>query len=411
MRVTLLGLLICLMVLMGLCATLAAQEDEPYSPYGGGGVQGQILGFNLFDELIPVVWAEVSAYDKDGALAARVYSTGGGYYAMFLPVGWYTLTVVEPGYKTNSREIFVSSGSSTSINFVLELSFEPVHKPKPEPPSYYLFQIGLSGLPPHLRTKLLVDQVAEGDLASGATVDLRFEAGTTHTITVEKVLEREGERYTTESPSLTVSTAGSHVFRYEAEYLLTFSTDPEGLRIPQQPEAGWHPAGATIITSKAPDLIEGAEGVRYRFKAWSLDGSDMLGNPSSFTMDRPHFLKAVYSTEYLVEVSSPYGTPSGSGWYPAGSTATISIQPSEGFLIRHVFAGWTGSYTGTEPLASFTVSRPMKIEASWATDYTVAVVLIMLATAAAAAALILIARRSAPQPPQNLPSHSYSGMT
>lgn len=394
MRLETLKITLCLAVALTLAIPAAAQE-EAYNPYGGGIVHGQILGFNIYDELVPVVWAEISAW-RDGELVAKAYSMANGYYEIILPVGWYTLKVEEPGYKTASMRIFVSSGSSSSINFVLELSGKPVYKPKPPPPpAKYTVQITVSGLPLGLKTPLYVDGAFVRELGAGEAARLAFDVGTSHVVSVEERLERDGERYSSSEPSITVSSAAIHDFKYGAEYLLRFATEPEGLPLPSKPKEGWYPAGSTVTTPPAPALLEGARGVRYRFRAWLLDGVALEGNPATFEMDGPHELKAAYSIEYLLEVASDYGSPKGSGWYPAGSTATISIQPSVGFLVKRVFVGWSGDYAGEEPVATLTVDKPMRVTAVWTTDYTPLAILIAIIAVAAALAAILLARRKA----------------
>jgi len=392
--------LLCLLAVSGLAGAVLCRDDA-YNPYGGGIVHGQVLGFNWFNELIPVVWAEVSAW-RDGELVAKAYSMAGGHYEIILPVGWYTLVVEEPGYKTVSREIFVSSGSSTAINFVLELSMEPIHKPKPKPPTQYRVEVGVSGLPEKVKAKLYVDGAVETELGTGETCKLSFENGTQHKLSVTEMLEGNGERYIADQPSITVSAEKIHVFNYRAEYFLRFTTEPEGLSLPSTPRTGWYPAGEAVTTPTAPILLEESPVVRYRFKAWTLDGKELEGNPAEFTMNSPHLLKAVYSKEFLVEVSSPIGEAEGSGWYPAGSTATITVQPSLGFWVKQVFTGWTGDYVGRNPTATITVNKPMRIVATWTVDYT-PITLICIAAAAAiltSTVLILKRRRGSTPPPE-----------
>ncbi|MEM3608039.1 MAG: carboxypeptidase-like regulatory domain-containing protein [Candidatus Bathyarchaeia archaeon] len=368
--------------------------DEPYFPYGGGIVYGQILGFNIYNELIPVVWAEVSAW-RDGEFVAKAYSMAGGYYELILPVGWYTLRVEEPGYEVESREIFVSSASASAINFVLELSGEPVYKPKPKPeppPAEYTVHVAVSGLPPWIDTELYVDGALKEKLGDGEAVELTFKVGTSHNLTVRSLIVEELKRYRVDEPSIMVSASAIHEFKYEAEYLLRFNVKPEGVPVPSKPREGWYPAGAAVSTPEAPEVIEGPPGTRYRFKAWSVDGELLDGNPVEFRMDKPHILELEYSTEYQVTVSSPYGDPEGSGWYPAGSKAVISIQPSVSVnpLVRRVFQGWSGDYTGVEPTAEITVDRPMQITALWTIDYTSMIVLVALAAAGLAAAAVAV---------------------
>lgn len=384
-------MLLSLLVLTSLAGSVLCQDDA-YYPYGGGIVHGNVLGFNWFNELIPVVWAEVSAW-RDGELVAKAYSMAGGHYEIILPVGWYTLVVEEPGYKTVSREIFVSSGSSTAINFVLELSMEPIHKPKPKPPAQYRVEVGVSGLPEKMKTKLYFDGVVETELGTGETCQLSFYEGTQHKLSVTEMLEQGGERYIADQSSVTVSAETSHIFKYRAEYFLKFATEPEGLSLPSEPRTGWYPAGETVTTPTAPTLLEESTVLRYRFKAWSLDGKELEGNPAEFTMNSPHLLKALYSKEFFVEVSSPLGEAEGSGWYPAGSTATITVQPSLGFWVKRVFTGWTGDYVGREPTATITVNKPMRIIATWTVDYTPLTILIIAVAAVALASVITAMKR------------------
>ncbi|MEM2123615.1 MAG: carboxypeptidase-like regulatory domain-containing protein, partial [Candidatus Bathyarchaeia archaeon] len=302
--------------------------DEPYYPYGGGIVYGQILGFNIYDELIPVAWAEVSAW-RDGELVAKAYSMAGGYYELILPVGWYTLRVEEPGYKVKSMEIFVSSASASAINFVLELSREPVYKPKPQPeppPAEYTVHVSVTGLSKGMEAELYVDGALFGGLEDGEAVELIFKVGTSHNLTVKSPLRRGDESYIVDEPSIMVSAATIHIFNYEAEYLLRFKMEPEGVSISSKPREGWYPAGTSISTPEAPELMEGPPGTRYRFKAWKVDGEPLSGNPAIFEMDRPHLLELEYSIEYQVTPSSPYGDPNESGSHPAGPTPEISIQ-------------------------------------------------------------------------------------
>ncbi|MEM3507252.1 MAG: hypothetical protein QW589_00235 [Candidatus Bathyarchaeia archaeon] len=94
--------------------------------YGGGLVYGQVLGFNMYDELIPLEWAKVIAIDENEEIIESASTLKGGYYEMFLPVGKFKLKVEHPGYISQSMDISISSGSSTSINFYLEPSGVPI---------------------------------------------------------------------------------------------------------------------------------------------------------------------------------------------------------------------------------------------------------------------------------------------
>ncbi len=96
---------------------------------GGGEITGSVYGFDYYDELQPIAWASV--YANNGHTTFVAYSSGGGYYEMYVPQGTYNVTVVEPGYVPYSTAVSVSADSASTINFYLEES----HVPVPEFPS------------------------------------------------------------------------------------------------------------------------------------------------------------------------------------------------------------------------------------------------------------------------------------
>lgn len=87
-------------------------------------IQGNVYGFDMWDQLQPIAWASVIASNGQNKFVA--YSSGGGYYAMYVPAGVYNVTVDPPGYATYSNSVAVSDGSTSSINFYLEQSHVPV---------------------------------------------------------------------------------------------------------------------------------------------------------------------------------------------------------------------------------------------------------------------------------------------
>lgn len=118
------GVLIIALVLLG--AKLVAAQSQPVQYYGPGGgmIRGYILGFDMYEQLEPIEWASV--YANNGQQSFVAYSSGGGYFEMFVPSGNYNVTVVEPGYKPYSSAVSVSNGSSSTIDFYLEQSHVPV---------------------------------------------------------------------------------------------------------------------------------------------------------------------------------------------------------------------------------------------------------------------------------------------
>ncbi|MFZ8841400.1 MAG: hypothetical protein ACO2PM_21255 [Pyrobaculum sp.] len=132
----------------------------------------------------------------------------------------------------------------------------------------------------------------------------------------------------------------------------------------------WADAGTTmsvdVNTLRPPE----APGVSYR-----LAGIKVNGQPASqtFAVSGPVSAFAVWDMYYYLDVSTPIGTASGSGWYLAGSTAVVKVeQTSHGFLVRDVFEGWVDDQGRVYRNATLAipVSRPMVLRAVWGKDYS-----------------------------------------
>ena len=87
-----------------------------------GHVYGQVTGYNMFGEVIPISWATVSGY---GPMLVATSSLD-GFYEMWLENGTYMLAASLVGYETQATEVRVSMGSETQIDFVLKPSGAPI---------------------------------------------------------------------------------------------------------------------------------------------------------------------------------------------------------------------------------------------------------------------------------------------
>lgn len=113
-----LGIVLAMLILSTRVTAATAPTEE------GGYLRGWVYGFDMYDELVPLVWVNVTA---NNANYNFVTSTGGGgEYEMFLPLGAYNLSVNAPGYKPYSQSIFVGDGSASTINMYLYQSGVPV---------------------------------------------------------------------------------------------------------------------------------------------------------------------------------------------------------------------------------------------------------------------------------------------
>jgi hypothetical protein len=174
------------------------------------------------------------------------------------------------------------------------------------------------------------------------------------------------------SQTATAGVNATLTFRYDPLFFLYVKSDrgnPEG--------SGWYPAGTLARVAVVTPTDETA-GTRYRFDKWTgaytnvNDNSNNPNNPVSFVfMDSPKIVEAAWVTQYRLTVNSPYGQPSGGGWYDKDQTATFSVTSSSdsGEGIRQVFNSWTGDYTGSSLTGTVAMNAPKIVTATWKTQY------------------------------------------
>jgi M6 family metalloprotease-like protein/uncharacterized repeat protein (TIGR02543 family) len=135
--------------------------------------------------------------------------------------------------------------------------------------------------------------------------------------------------------------------------------------------SGWYNAG-DVATVAVQSIVQFPNSTRQVFTGWN---STSLGsNPSTKVyVNAPMTLQAGWKTQYLVTVNSDYGTPTGTGWYDAGSTVPVSVQQQvdSGNATRRTFVGWTGDYSGASPSLTLQANGPQTLTAEWTTEYLV----------------------------------------
>ena len=127
------------------------------------------------------------------------------------------------------------------------------------------------------------------------------------------------------------------------------------------------------------------EDVRAVFMGWEADHITGVMYPNQTTLEvsvqteGTVFLNAEYKIQYFLNLTSPYGSVSGEGWYDAGSTANISVNPDQlsaggilGLLgVKNVFANWQGAGTTVMPAAGEIIMNSSHVlQAVWQTDYS-----------------------------------------
>jgi hypothetical protein len=201
------------------------------------------------------------------------------------------------------------------------------------------------------------------------------------------------------SASLEMNEPKTVTANWKHEYLLTLSSEygtPTG--------AGWYKEGTSADFS-VTDYVELSDTKHY-FTGWSGDYTGTTPS-ASLEMNEPKTVTANWRHEYLLTINSEYGEPEGAGWYEEGETASISVEPEQGAIIRHVFDGWSGDVTDDDEDSSVVMNSPKTVTANWQTDsmylYILIVVIVVLVGAGLTTFILLrrraYATRSVPVPP------------
>ena len=275
-------------------------------------------------------------------------------------------------------------------------------------PNTYDVSISLNGVPTQYSAGVQVDGQSQGTIGGGQIQKLSFKLNTSHVVSVDQYVSGDtGVRYYCSQNTLNVSSTGSFTFSYQAQYQFIVQTDPSG--ITQMGGGGWFPAGTSVQTTQAPQVVAGGTGTQYAFKGWQINGTPQTANPLSITLDKPYTAVAKYSTQYQLVVNSPYGNPQGSGYYDAGTPAQFSVTTPSGFPIQQVFVQWQGDYTGTSPQGSIPMDKPHLVTAVWTTSYIPLIAII--AVAAAIVGGLLFWRSKRRPPPETKPTPSVATMS
>ncbi len=281
-------------------------------------------------------------------------------------------------YQLSAEEVFAYAGPRTTAYEAEDTTdFPSVQHP--------LIDDGVSGnLPLIAKFSFSTDT----QLPSGTTVltldDLSYKTmfaplywvpGRDHTMTVpQTIMTGNGTRYAFavwndgETSNTRIVSNGAFTARYNKEYLLTINSaygNPAG--------AGWYQSGVTAnftVTS----LVITADS-KHHFTGWSGNYAGS-SNSGLIVMNAPVTITANWRHEFLLTINSVYGAPVGAGWYNEGATASISIDPAQGFIVRHFFTGWGGDISDKSANAVVNMTSPKVITTNWETDYVQAYIFI-----------------------------------
>ena len=116
--------LLIIVLVVGALATVAWTTPTA-GARSGGSIGGVVYWMDQYGNARLMPWAQVTA--DDGVSQITTYTTDGS-YAMWLPVGTYDITAsAPPGFAPDTRPgIVVSQGSSTSLDFELNQTGQPI---------------------------------------------------------------------------------------------------------------------------------------------------------------------------------------------------------------------------------------------------------------------------------------------
>ncbi|MDE2589867.1 MAG: hypothetical protein KGL95_09425, partial [Patescibacteria group bacterium] len=152
--------------------------------------------------------------------------------------------------------------------------------------------------------------------------------------------------------TLDIPTYSSHSITFLAvpQYPIEVNGTDSAVFSPTSPtKDNWFDINSDITVS-APYVIKMGQDSRIQLASWSLDGSDEqlvrqesgMFSISSIHISESHTAYFRYVPQYHVSVLSEFDHVNGAGWYDSGSTATISVIPSQDFPVGHTFVGWQG---------------------------------------------------------------------
>ncbi|MGQ9479256.1 MAG: CAP domain-containing protein [Thermoproteota archaeon] len=139
---------------------------------------------------------------------------------------------------------------------------------------------------------------------------------------------------------------------------------------------GWYDENSTVSFTIIPEILNLGNRTRRVFEYWIGEGNGSYSggmlNPT-IMVNNPVNETAVWRTEYLVEIKTRYGNPSGAGWHNASLTAVIFVEPIvyENQGTRHVFHKWIGDVESSNNSIVVTVNSPLVLEAIWETEFYV----------------------------------------
>lgn len=171
-------------------------------------------------------------------------------------------------------------------------------------------------------------------------------------------------------PDGTRADIGLFLLRYFLTIIDSSKVDPEYKR-PFSP-------GTVVPISTDSLVVDSAETSRYLFNSWIGFGSGSYTGSvkdTSVCIDTSITEIIIWDRELRLEIETGTEADTSSGWYPEGSSITLSV-PSYVYIDqgeRKHFIGWQGvgkgAYTGKDTLITITIRSPIEQSAIWQNEY------------------------------------------
>ncbi|MBO3755097.1 MAG: PKD domain-containing protein [Candidatus Brockarchaeota archaeon] len=137
---------------------------------------------------------------------------------------------------------------------------------------------------------------------------------------------------------------------------------------------GWCDESSNVNIFVKPRILDFGNGTRRVFDYWFGEGlGSYTGDCLNVTLmvKAPVNETAVWKTQYLVALDSPYGNPVGAGWCDESSRVNVSVGTLfyESPLTRLVFLRWEGAEGVYDANFSIVVNSPLTFKAVWTREF------------------------------------------
>ncbi|MGC8586008.1 MAG: hypothetical protein ACP5K5_00465 [Candidatus Micrarchaeia archaeon] len=152
--------------------------------------------------------------------------------------------------------------------------------------------------------------------------------------------------------------------KWQIQYLVNV-TNSYGLAV----GGGWYANNSIAQLGLESTVFNSGAGTRLAFEGWSN------GNKNanfSIVVNSPMNFSPLWQKQYLVNVSTEYGSALGSGWYNASSKAVISLSEPNATVTSYEKESFYEWSNGSRELPlEFTVEKPVFITAIYAPRYLI----------------------------------------